>query len=58
MKLQQDFLQKGTDNLNKLLNEKDLKLDFIDNSKEHIRELTNKVNLLTEQKSSLEGSIL
>lgn len=57
MKLNLDFMKTGMDNLNQQLLEKDLKLEFLDEAKDCIRELTNKVNLLTEQKSSLEGSL-
>jgi chromosome segregation ATPase len=57
LKLNLDFMKTGMDNLNQQLHEKDLKLEFLDEAKECIRELTNKVNLLTEQKSSLEGKI-
>ena len=55
LKLNLDFMKTGMDNLNQQLHEKDLKLEFLDEAKECIRELTNKVNLLSEQKSSLEG---
>ena len=56
LKLSEEFLKKGMDNLNEQLHEKDLKLEFLDEAKECIRELNNKVTLLTEQKSSLEGN--
>lgn len=55
MKLKLDFLQNGMDDLNRRNDDMSLKLEFLDEAKECIRELTNKVNLLTEQKSSLEG---
>lgn len=55
LKLNVEFMTKGMENLNKELSEKELKLEFVDEAKECIRQLTNKVNLLTEQKSSLEG---
>lgn len=55
-KLQLDFLTKANEDLNIQLHEKDMKLEFLDEAKECIRELTNKVSLLSEQKSSLEGS--
>lgn len=58
LKLNVEFMTKGMENLNKELNEKELKLEFVDEAKECIRQLTNKVNLLSEQKNSLEGKFV
>lgn len=58
LQLNMDFLKKGMDDLNEQLHEKEIKLEFLDEAKQCIRDLNLKVNLLTEQKASLEDQIV
>lgn len=58
LQLNKDFLKQGIDDLNEQLQEKDIKLEFLDEAKQCIRDLNLKVNLLTDQKASLEDQIV
>jgi hypothetical protein len=57
LNLGSEFLKSGMNNLTEQMKEKDMKLEFLDEAKDCIRDLTIKVNTLTEAKSSLEDQI-